>query len=289
MTDFTPGFTYSSQLDRPAMRGLSRNNNIYTIRLGGGDLLRRLLLQLDLPRRPRRHADRPGRNPLGSAGHPLRPQRHRRPDQHPLQAADRHLVGRDARGRSATTATTRSRARFPARSPTTWLSASSFYDDNQNTRLVQQPRARHALGRRRPPRSLCRLPVRVQDRQGRPVARRLRHHLQQRPRRPGRPGLPVAGHTTQLDDLRLADLRPDFAYGPTAARLHPASALRLRTSPLCGPLGPVPGSVVGKIVSQQPGADQHPQLRPSRSRPTSMSAAPMRRPPLHPPLRRRAT
>jgi iron complex outermembrane receptor protein len=29
MTDFTPGFTYSSQLDRPAMRGLSRNTNIY--------------------------------------------------------------------------------------------------------------------------------------------------------------------------------------------------------------------------------------------------------------------
>jgi iron complex outermembrane receptor protein len=31
MTDFTPGFTYSSQLDRPVMRGLSRNNNTYTI------------------------------------------------------------------------------------------------------------------------------------------------------------------------------------------------------------------------------------------------------------------
>src|SRR5580658_3532377 len=31
MTDFTPGFTYSSQLDRPVMRGLSRNNNFYTI------------------------------------------------------------------------------------------------------------------------------------------------------------------------------------------------------------------------------------------------------------------
>jgi len=29
MTNFTPGFTYSSQLDRPAMRGLSRNTNIY--------------------------------------------------------------------------------------------------------------------------------------------------------------------------------------------------------------------------------------------------------------------
>ncbi len=30
MTDFTPGFTYSSQLDRPVMRGVARNNNIYT-------------------------------------------------------------------------------------------------------------------------------------------------------------------------------------------------------------------------------------------------------------------
>jgi iron complex outermembrane receptor protein len=29
LTDFTPGFTYSSQLDRPAMRGLSRATNIY--------------------------------------------------------------------------------------------------------------------------------------------------------------------------------------------------------------------------------------------------------------------
>jgi iron complex outermembrane receptor protein len=29
MTNFTPGFTYSSQLDRPAMRGLSRATNIY--------------------------------------------------------------------------------------------------------------------------------------------------------------------------------------------------------------------------------------------------------------------
>ncbi len=29
LTNFTPGFTYSSQTDRPAMRGLSRNNNIY--------------------------------------------------------------------------------------------------------------------------------------------------------------------------------------------------------------------------------------------------------------------
>jgi iron complex outermembrane receptor protein len=29
MTNFTPGFTYSSQLDRPAMRGLARNTNIY--------------------------------------------------------------------------------------------------------------------------------------------------------------------------------------------------------------------------------------------------------------------
>jgi iron complex outermembrane receptor protein len=29
MTDFTPGLTYSSQLDRPVMRGLARNNNIY--------------------------------------------------------------------------------------------------------------------------------------------------------------------------------------------------------------------------------------------------------------------
>jgi iron complex outermembrane receptor protein len=30
MTDFTPGLTYSSELDRPAMRGISRNNNVYT-------------------------------------------------------------------------------------------------------------------------------------------------------------------------------------------------------------------------------------------------------------------
>ena len=29
LTNFTPGFTYSSQTDRPAMRGLARNNNIY--------------------------------------------------------------------------------------------------------------------------------------------------------------------------------------------------------------------------------------------------------------------
>ena len=29
MTNYTPGFTYSSQLDRPVMRGLARNNNIY--------------------------------------------------------------------------------------------------------------------------------------------------------------------------------------------------------------------------------------------------------------------
>jgi iron complex outermembrane receptor protein len=30
ITDFTPGLTYSSQLDRPAIRGLAKNNNIYT-------------------------------------------------------------------------------------------------------------------------------------------------------------------------------------------------------------------------------------------------------------------
>ena len=30
ITNFTPGLTYSSQLDRPAMRGVSKNNNIYT-------------------------------------------------------------------------------------------------------------------------------------------------------------------------------------------------------------------------------------------------------------------
>jgi iron complex outermembrane receptor protein len=30
MTNFTPGLTYSSQLDRPVMRGLARNNNEYT-------------------------------------------------------------------------------------------------------------------------------------------------------------------------------------------------------------------------------------------------------------------
>ncbi|MBA3810142.1 MAG: TonB-dependent receptor [Caulobacteraceae bacterium] len=30
MTNFVPGLTYSSQLDRPAIRGLARNNNIYT-------------------------------------------------------------------------------------------------------------------------------------------------------------------------------------------------------------------------------------------------------------------
>src|SRR5215469_8739232 len=29
LTNYTPGFTYSSQLDRPAMRGLSRSTNIY--------------------------------------------------------------------------------------------------------------------------------------------------------------------------------------------------------------------------------------------------------------------
>jgi iron complex outermembrane receptor protein len=29
LTDFTPGFTYSSQLDRPAMRGLAKSTNIY--------------------------------------------------------------------------------------------------------------------------------------------------------------------------------------------------------------------------------------------------------------------
>jgi len=29
ITDFTPGLTYSSQLDRPVIRGLARNNNIY--------------------------------------------------------------------------------------------------------------------------------------------------------------------------------------------------------------------------------------------------------------------
>ncbi len=31
MTNFTPGFTYSSQLDRPVMRGLARNTNGYTV------------------------------------------------------------------------------------------------------------------------------------------------------------------------------------------------------------------------------------------------------------------
>jgi len=30
MTNYTPGFTYSSQLDRPVMRGLARNTNQYT-------------------------------------------------------------------------------------------------------------------------------------------------------------------------------------------------------------------------------------------------------------------
>ncbi len=30
ITNFTPGLTYSSQLDRPAIRGLAKNNNIYT-------------------------------------------------------------------------------------------------------------------------------------------------------------------------------------------------------------------------------------------------------------------
>jgi iron complex outermembrane receptor protein len=30
MTNFTPGLTYSSALDRPAIRGISKNNNIYT-------------------------------------------------------------------------------------------------------------------------------------------------------------------------------------------------------------------------------------------------------------------
>jgi len=29
ITNFTPGLTYSSQLDRPVIRGLARNNNIY--------------------------------------------------------------------------------------------------------------------------------------------------------------------------------------------------------------------------------------------------------------------
>jgi iron complex outermembrane receptor protein len=37
ITNFTPGLTYSSQLDRPVMRGLARNNNIY-LGLGGGRL-----------------------------------------------------------------------------------------------------------------------------------------------------------------------------------------------------------------------------------------------------------
>ena len=30
LTNFTPGFTYSSQLDRPVMRGLARDSNVYT-------------------------------------------------------------------------------------------------------------------------------------------------------------------------------------------------------------------------------------------------------------------
>ena len=30
MTNFTPGLTYSSQLDRPAIRGLARSTNTYT-------------------------------------------------------------------------------------------------------------------------------------------------------------------------------------------------------------------------------------------------------------------
>ncbi len=34
MTNFTPGFSYSSQLDRPNMRGIARNTNIYTVDSG---------------------------------------------------------------------------------------------------------------------------------------------------------------------------------------------------------------------------------------------------------------
>ena len=116
MTDFTPGLTYSGHLDRSAMRGLARLSNDLGRRLVRRHLRRRLLFTSTYNVGLDDLFDRPGRNRARPAGHPLWPQRHRRPDQHHLQAARPTISPAKSAPSTATSSTPTSKAPVPARS-----------------------------------------------------------------------------------------------------------------------------------------------------------------------------
>ena len=121
MTNFTPGLTYSSQLDRPVMRGLARSTNIYaadssvgvydndlftnsTFLVGRDDMIVDQVEVLLGPRTPSTAA-----TPSAASS---TPNPSARPTSGPGKSASP----------SATTNTTRSKAPYPARS-TNWSTA----------------------------------------------------------------------------------------------------------------------------------------------------------------------
>ena len=189
MTNFTPGFTYSSQLDRPAMRGLGRATNIYaadssvavyyddffsnsTFLVGRDDML---IDQVEILLGPQ--GTLYGRNAIGGLINTISK---RPPDEY---------GGRSPRDRRQLWLHQVRRHGHGADRPAPGLPP-VVYDNNQTQRLVEERRAGHAARRRRAARPLCGLPAGVQERQRRHLVRHLCRRLQRRSRRPGL----AAGH-----------------------------------------------------------------------------------------------
>ncbi|MGH7018038.1 MAG: TonB-dependent receptor [Caulobacteraceae bacterium] len=247
MTDFTPGFTYSSQLDRPAMRGLSRNNNIYltdssvavyyddffsnsTFLVGRDDML---ISDVQILLGPQ--GTLYGRNAIGGLINTL--SKRPTPD---WSGEVRGIVGNYGYTKIEGTVSGPIADNLAFRL--------SFYDENQTRGWLNNlvPGVPGAGGIRHDPYVDAQLEYKTDkddlwldtygltfnnDRGG-----------------PGSLlGVPMAGpYDASLSSLSWLVFNPDFAYGPPGTFSAP------NAFGYAAPLGPVPGSVTGMVVPSNP-------------------------------------
>ncbi len=115
MTNFTPGFSYSSSLDRAFIRGVGRQTNNLSSQPGVATYNDGVYNSSVSRGRRRLAVHRPDRGSARAAGHALWPQLDRRHDQRRLPPADRHVLRRGPHHAWATTASTTTRRRSRAR------------------------------------------------------------------------------------------------------------------------------------------------------------------------------
>ena len=256
MTNFTPGFTYSSQLDRPAMRGVSRNNNVYTsdsavavylddfysnstFFIGRDDLFIDRV-EIDLGPQGTLY----GRNAVGGLINTIT----KRPTD-VWSGELREVIGNygyfKTEGTVSGPITDNLSFRF------------GFFDENQSRGWLNNlvPGTPSAGGIRHDPYIDFQLEYKTDKDDLWLDAYGITFNNDR-----GGPGallgLPVAGqYDTSLTTLSWLTFNPNFAYGPTAGpNCIPGDGCfgAPNATGYVAPLGPVPGSVVGNVVPQNP-------------------------------------